>query len=472
MTAVPLRPPAAVEPAPPRSPWPVLRFDGNDAAITDLVLAPLRGTGVLWWLLFLASAGGAAVFGFCCWYTVAKGIGTWGNNIPVAWAFAITDFVWWIGIGHAGTFISAFLLLLNQHWRSSINRIAETMTIFALVNAAMFPILHLGRPWFFYWLVPYPATMGVWPNFKSALPWDVAAVTTYFVVSLLFWYVGMIPDLATARDRVEPLWARRLYGVFALGWRGSNDQWPQHRIVITILAALATPLVISVHSVVSLDFSIAQLPGWHSTIFPPYFVAGAIYSGFAMVFVLMLPLRRAYGLEDIITERHLDAMAKVTLAMAFVLIYAYAIELFMSWYGADAQEHSLSFRERPFGTYALLFWIMIAGNVVAPQLLWFRRCRTSPFVLFGVSLVVLVAMWLERFIIIVVSLHRDFLPSSWQFYRPTWVDLGLIGGSVGLFGMLFLLFVRFVPLVAISEVKRLRHDLAAAGGNELALPHA
>ena len=268
----------------------VLRFDGSDAALTDRLLVPLRGAGRIWWTLFVLSTLGVGLFVGCIWYTVAKGIGVWGNNIPVAWAFAITDFVWWIGIGHAGTFISAFLLLLNQHWRASINRIAEAMTLFALINAGLFPLLHLGRPWFFYWLVPYPATMGVWPNFKSALPWDIAAVSTYLTVSLLFWYVGLVPDLATARDHSTSLWTKRAYGLFALGWRGSSTQWRQHRIAYVLLAAIATPLVVSVHSVVSLDFAIAQLPGWHSTIFPPYFVVGAIYSGFAMVLLLVLPL--------------------------------------------------------------------------------------------------------------------------------------------------------------------------------------
>jgi molybdopterin-containing oxidoreductase family membrane subunit len=452
--------------------WRVLRFDGGDAALTDALLAPLRGGGVVWWLLFLVSGAGAALFVFSCWYTVAKGVGTWGNNIPVAWAFAITNFVWWIGIGHAGTFISAFLLLLNQHWRASINRIAEAMTLFALVNAGLFPILHLGRPWFFYWLVPYPATMGVWPNFKSALPWDIAAVTTYFTVSLLFWFAGLVPDLATVRDRKTSTFARRVYGVFAMGWRGSSEQWRLHRTAITLLAALATPLVVSVHSVVSLDFSIAQLPGWHSTIFPPYFVAGAIYSGFAMVLLLVLPLRRAYRLEGIITERHLDAMAKLMLVMTMILTYAYCVELFTSWYGGDPSDRFVFLSERPFGTYAVLYWIMIGCNVVVPQLLWWKRCRTSAVALLIVSAAVLAGMWLERFIIIVVSLHRDFLASSWHSYRPTWVDFGLLAGSIGLFGVLFLLFVRFVPFVAISEMKRLRHDLAENDGREVGLPHA
>ena len=458
---------------PPNVPeWPVLRYDDSDAALTNCLLAPLRGAGRIWWTLFVVSTLGAGVFVGCAWYTFAKGIGVWGNNIPVAWAFAITDFVWWIGIGHAGTFISAFLLLLNQHWRASINRIAEAMTLFALVNAGLFPILHLGRPWFFYWLVPYPATMGVWPNFKSALPWDIAAVGTYFTVSLLFWYAGLVPDLATARDHAKSLWTRRAYGVFALGWRGSRNQWRQHRIAYVLLAAIATPLVVSVHSVVSLDFAIAQLPGWHSTIFPPYFVVGAIYSGFAMVLLLVLPLRWAYGLEDIITERHLDAMAKLTLVMGLMLAYAYAIELFVAWYSNDPHERFTYLIERPFGTYAVIYWIMMVFNIVTPQLFWWKRFRTSVPALLTAAAAILTGMWLERFIIIVTSLHRDFLPASWQFYRPTWVDLGLIFGSVGLFGVLFLLFVRFVPFIAISEMKRLRHSLTDNRGREIGLPDA
>ena len=465
-------PPAAppVFPAPPE--YPVLTFTGEDRELTDRLLAPVRGVGIAWWSLFLIACAGTALFVFCMWYTVAKGIGTWGNNIPTAWAFAITDFVWWIGIGHAGTFISAFLLLLNQHWRASINRIAEAMTIFALMNAGLFPLLHLGRPWFFYWLIPYPATMGVWPNFKSALPWDIAAVTTYLTVSLLFWYVGLVPDLATARDYVRSRFGRMAYGVFALGWRGASAEWRKHHIASVLLAALATPLVVSVHSVVSLDFSIAQLPGWHSTIFPPYFVVGAIYSGFAMVLILLLPLRRAYRLEGIITTRHLDAMAKLTLTMALMLTYAYVVEAFIAWYSGDPHERFTFLSERPFGTYAVVYWLMIACNVVTPQILWFKRCRTHAGILFAAALAILTGMWLERFIIIVTSLHRDFLSSSWQGYAPTWVDLGLILGSVGFFAMLFLLFVRFVPFVGISEMKRLRHELAANGGKEVGLPHA
>jgi Ni/Fe-hydrogenase subunit HybB-like protein len=438
-----------------------MRGAASDAALTDLVLAPLWQTSRLWWMLFALSALGTLLLLGTAAYTVMVGIGTWGNNIPVAWAFAITNFVWWIGIGHAGTFISAFLLLLNQRWRGSINRVAEAMTIFALVNAALFPLLHMGRPWFFYWLVPYPATMNVWPNFKSALPWDVAAVTTYLTVSLLFWFLGLVPDLASARDRAPTRLRRRVYGVFAMGWRGSGFQWQRYRVAYVLLAALATPLVISVHSVVSLDFSIAQLPGWHSTIFPPYFVVGAIYSGLAMVLVLVLPLRRAFRLYDIVTEVHLNAIAKLMLAMGLMLAYSYVIETFMAWYSADVAERYTYLVARPWGPYAVVYWIMTMLNVATPQLLWFRRLRTNAVALFLASLGILAGMWMERFIIIVTSLNRDFLTSSWHIYIPTWVDWGILAGSFGLFGFLFLLFLRFVPSVAISEVKALRIELAS-----------
>jgi molybdopterin-containing oxidoreductase family membrane subunit len=439
-----------------------MRGRPDDATLTDHLLAPLWRASRMWWALFALSALGTLLLVVTVTYTVARGIGVWGNNIPVAWAFAITNFVWWIGIGHAGTFISAFLLLLNQRWRGSINRVAEAMTIFALVNAAIFPVLHLGRPWFFYWLIPYPATMNVWPNFKSALPWDVAAVTTYFTVSLLFWYLGLVPDLASARDRAPTRLRRLVYGIFAMGWRGSGYQWDRYRTVYLLLAGLATPLVISVHSVVSLDFSIAQLPGWHSTIFPPYFVVGAIYSGLAMVLVLLLPLRRAFALQDIVTERHLDALAKLMLAMGLMLTYSYLIESFMSWYSADAAERYTYLFARPFGPYAVAYWIMTALNILTPQLFWWRRFRTNRIVLFVASLAILCGMWMERFIIIVSSLNRDFLPSSWHVFSPTWVDWSILAGSVGLFGFLFLLFARFVPSVAISEVKELRIALSAA----------
>jgi molybdopterin-containing oxidoreductase family membrane subunit len=341
-----------------------------------------------------------------------------------------------------------------------VNRIAEAMTLFALVNAGLFPLLHLGRPWFAYWLVPYPSTMGVWPNFKSALPWDLAAVATYFLVSLLFWYLGLVPDLALARDRAPSRARALVYGIFALGWRGAEDEWRRHRVAYTLLAGLATPLVVSVHSIVSLDFAITQLPGWHSTIFPPYFVAGAIYSGLAMVLVLLLPIRTAYRLHDVITDAHLDKLAKLTLAVGLMVAYSYAIETFAAWYSGDRYERYTYLVNRPQGPISWAYWLTFALNVLTPQLFWFRRARRSTRVLFAASLAVLLGMWLERYMLIVTSLQRDFLPSSWHGYAPTWVDLAILAGSVGLFGFLFLLFLRFVPFVPVSEVKRLRFDLA------------
>jgi molybdopterin-containing oxidoreductase family membrane subunit len=434
----------------------------DNAALTDHLLAPIARTPMLWWALLLYSGAGVLLLGVSVTYSVVLGPGVWGNNIPVAWAYPIINFVYWIGIGHAGTFISAFLLLMAQEWRASINRIAEAMTLFALINAGMFPLLHLGRPWFAYWLIPYPATMGVWPQFKSTLPWDVAAVFTYFTVSLLFWYLGLVPDLATARDRASTPLRRRVYGVFACGWRGTFEQWQHYRILYGLLAGLATPLVISVHSIVSLDFSIAQLPGWHSTIFPPYFVAGAIYSGFAMVLCLIVPIRWFYGLKDVITVAHLDKMAKLTLAMAWILIYCYVIEQFIGWYSADEYERYMFLSYRPFGTYGWLFWLLILTNLVVPQLLWLRRMRRSPVALFGVGISVLIGMWLERFVIVITSLAHDYVPSSWHSYTPTAVDWGILLGSFALFAFLFLLFLRFVPFVPISELKKLQHQLEEA----------
>jgi Ni/Fe-hydrogenase subunit HybB-like protein len=430
------------------------------AELTDRLLTPLWTPSAVWKVLFAVTGLGTLVLIGAVSYTVVTGIGVWGNNIPVAWAYAIINFVWWIGIGHAGTFISAFLLLFQQRWRASINRVAEAMTLIALVNAALFPLLHLGRPWFFYWLIPYPSRMGVWPQFRSALPWDVAAVATYFLVSLLFWYLGMLPDLASARDRAPGRVRRRVYGVFALGWRGAGHHWQQYRTVYVLLAGLAAPLVISVHSIVSLDFAIGQLPGWHSTIFPPYFVVGAVYSGLAMVLVLIVPIRRIFGLNDLITTRHLDNLAKLLLAMAWLLLYSYIVEVFIAWYSGDPDERYIHLLFRPFGSYAWLYWVMLLANVGVPQIFWLAGARASPRVLFAAGVLILLGMWLERFVIIVTSLSHDFLPSSWALYTPTWVDWFILGGSVSLFGLLFLLFLRFVPFVSISELKSLAHEAA------------
>ncbi len=442
------------------APAPVLRGARDDEQLTEQLLRPIFERHRIWWVMLAASGGGVLLLLVAITYTVSVGIGVWGNNIPVAWAFAIINFVWWIGIGHAGTFISAFLLLLQQKWRASVNRIAEAMTLFAVMNAGIFPLLHLGRPWFFYWLAPYPATMRVWPQFRSALPWDMVAVLTYFTVSLLFWYVGLLPDLAAARDRAPTLGKRRAYGVFALGWKGSGRDWSHYRVAYGLLAGLATPLVISVHSIVSMDFSIAQLPGWHSTIFPPYFVVGAIYSGFAMVIMLVIPIRSWFRLHDVITERHLEAMAKVLLATGWIMLYSYAIEAFLAWYGGSTFDRYEALVSLPFGPYAVLYWMMIFCNCAVPQLFWFRRMRRSLPVLFLGSTLILFGMWVERFIIIVGSLSRDFLPSSWSVYAPTWVDLSILAGTCALFVFLFLLFLRYVPFIPLSEVKELRAELA------------
>lgn len=438
---------------------PVMNGRPGEAELTDQLLEPLWRQPTFWAVLFAVATTGVLLLVTCIAYTFASGIGVWGNNIPVAWAFAIINFVWWIGLGHAGTFISAFLLLLEQKWRGSINRLAEAMTLFAVLNAGLFPLLHLGRPWFFYWLIPYPATMRVWPQFRSSLPWDVAAVSTYATVSLLFWYLGLVPDFAAARDRAPTPRKARLYGLVALGWRGSARDWGRYRVAYGLLAGLATPLVISVHSVVSFDFAIAQLPGWHSTIFPPYFVVGAIYSGFALVLMLVIPIRHFYRMENVITERHLDAMAKILLVTGSIMLYAYVVETFIAWYSGSEFERYVALVSRPFGPYAALFWLMIFCNTVVPQFLWVPKLRRQPMFLFCASVLVFIGMWVERFVIIVTSLYRDFLPSSWDWYAPTWVDWGILLGTIGMFCFWFLLFMRLAPMIPIHEVKKLRFEL-------------
>ncbi len=383
------------------------------------------------------------------------GIGIWGNNIPVGWAFDIINFVWWIGIGHAGTLISAILLLFRQQWRTSINRFAEAMTLFAVACAAMFPLLHTGRPWLAaYWLFPYPNTMGLWPQFRSPLIWDVFAVSTYFTVSLLFWFTGLIPDLATLRDSAKSKLARRIFGVLALGWRGSARHWQRYETIYLLLAGLSTPLVLSVHTVVSFDFAVSQLPGWHATIFPPYFVAGAIYSGFAMVMTLAIPMRAAFGLEGFITMRHIHNMTKIMLVTGMIVAYGYVNEAFFAWYSGNLYEEFMM-SNRMTGPYAFFYWSLISINALMIQLFWFRRVRDNIPLLFVLSLLVNVGMWLERFIIIVTSLHRDFLPSSWDMYVPTRWDFGMFTGTIGLFLSLFFLFVRLLPAISIFEVRTL-----------------
>jgi len=387
-------------------------------------------------------------------YLFLEGIGIWGVNVPVGWGFAIINFVWWIGIGHAGTLISAILLLLKQEWRTSINRFAEAMTLFAVACAGLFPLLHLGRPWFAYWLIPYPSTMGIWPQFRSPLVWDVFAVSTYGTVSLLFWFVGLIPDLATLRDRSSSRIGRVVYGILAMGWRGSAIHWHRYDTAYLLLAGLATPLVVSVHTVVSFDFAISILPGWHTTIFPPYFVAGAIYSGFAMVMVLAIPIRAVYGLQDFITMRHLQNMAKVMLATGLIVAYGYLMETFMSWYSAERYDRFMTVN-RVLGPYGPVYWALILMNIIVPQALWFKRVRTNVLLLFLVAIAVNIGMWLERFVIVVTSLHRDFLPSSWSMYYPTFWDWSTFIGTIGLFVALLFLFIRFLPMISIFEMRTL-----------------
>jgi molybdopterin-containing oxidoreductase family membrane subunit len=430
---------------------------GHDfASVTDKISAIVltRRTPRGWWLGFGVSFLIVMVMLYSIGYLIATGIGVWGNNVPVAWAFDIINFVWWIGIGHAGTLISAILLLLNQQWRTSINRFAEAMTLFAVACAAMYPLLHLGRIWVFYWLLPYPNTMDIWPQFRSPLMWDVFAVSTYATVSFLFWFIGLIPDLATLRDRSQSRVGRWIYGFLAMGWRGSAIHWHRYYIAYGILAGLATPLVVSVHTIVGLDFATSVIPGWHATIFPPYFVAGAIYSGFAMVLTLAIPLRAVYGLQDFITDRHLDNMAKVMLATGLMVAYGYAMEAFFGWYSANEYEWFM-IRNRAFGPYAWAYWALIACNVIAPQFLWSKRIRTSPLWLFVLAIVVNIGMWLERFVIIVTSLHRDYLPSSWGMYYPTVWDFSLFIGTIGFFLALLFLFIRFLPMISIFEMREL-----------------
>jgi molybdopterin-containing oxidoreductase family membrane subunit len=445
---------------------PVLLGRPTDGELTAQLVGVVRSWGWAGKVGFLVSALITLMLVLLVGATVAVGIGLWGNNIPVAWAFAIINFVWWIGIGHAGTFISAIMLLLEQHWRTSINRIVEAMTLFAVAQAALFPLLHLGRPWFAYWLIPYPATMGVWPNFKSALPWDAAAVFTYGTISLLFWYLGLLPSLATMRDQVQGKWRSRIYGIFALGWRGSARELRHHRLAYGLLAGLATPLVISVHSVVSSDFAIGIVPGWHSTLFPPYFVAGAIYSGFAMVATLLVPIRRVFKLENVITKRHFDLIGKMLLVHGWIVFFAYMTEWFFAWFSGERPEVYQYFIARPTDGGSIVFWISVVCNVVIVQMFWSGRLRRNAWTLWFGALFIQLGMWSERFVIVVQSLERDFLPSAWHDYVPTWVDLGILTGTIGFFAFLFLLFLRFVPFVPIDEVKDLARRLQAEEGHD------
>ena len=425
-------------------------FKSVTEKISRIVLTPHTPIG--WFAGVLFASGVASLVLIAVTWLFLKGVGIWGITQPVAWGFAIINFVWWIGIGHAGTLISAILLLFKQTWRNSINRFAEAMTIFAVVCAGLFPLIHVGRPSLAYWLFPYPNSMNVWPQFRSPLLWDVFAVSTYATISVVFWYIGLVPDFGTMRDRSKTQFGQYVYGLLSLGWRGSSRHWMRYETASLLLAGLATPLVLSVHSVISFDFAVAVLPGWHTTIFPPYFVAGAVYSGFAMVITLAVPIRAFYHLEDMITLRHLDNMAKVMLTTGLIVAYGYGMEVFMAWYSASHWEFFMMWN-RMFGPMGWSYWALIACNIAIPQLMWLRSVRISPMRMFLLSFVVNTGMWFERFVIVVTSLYRDFLPSSWGTYKATRWDYATFIGTMGLFTTLFLLFVRFLPMIPMSEIR-------------------
>lgn len=441
--------------------------------VTQDICAPLdRRPTKLWWAAFIVSAAALVLGVAAVWYQIATGIGTWGLNKTVGWGFDITNFVFWVGIGHAGTLISAVLFLFRQKWRTAVNRSAEAMTLLAVMCAGIFPLIHMGRTWLFFWMFPYPNTRGpLWVNFKSPLLWDVFAIGTYLLVSAVFWYIGLLPDLATIRDRSQPGWRKRICSWLCLGWNGSARVWHRYETVYLLLAGLATPLVLSVHTIVSMDFATSVIPGWHTTVFPPYFVAGAIFSGLAMVLTLMIIARRVMNLQNYITATHIDRMCKLMLSMGCVVGLAYGTEFFTAFYSGNAYEQFV-FKNRALGPFNWAYWTMVSCNVLIPQVLWFRRVRASiPFV-FLVAILVNVGMWFERFVIIVTSLHRDFLPSSWADYVPSWVEIATFVGSFGLFFTLFLIFCRVLPVIAISEVKGAAHlprpEAEETGKEELA----
>jgi Ni/Fe-hydrogenase subunit HybB-like protein len=438
---------------------PVMLPGQTYASVTDQVadVVLYRPSGPLWMMgiaislaLVMALVTGVA-------WLILKGVGVWGINMPNAWGFAIINFVWWIGIGHAGTFISAMLLLMRQHWRTSINRFAEAMTLFAVACAGMYPLLHLGRIKYFYWLMPYPNTMALWPQFRSALVWDVFAVSTYGLISLLFWYVGLLPDLATMRDKANAKWKWAIYAVTSLGWRGSGRHWQRYQALYLLLAGIAAPLVVSVHSIVGMDFAQALAPGWHSTIFPPYFVAGAIFSGFAMVMTLMIPLRAFFKLKNLVTLKHIDNCCKLMLVTGLIVTYGYAAETYTSWYSGAVYE-SFMMWNRFVGPYAPAFWLLILCNCLIPQLLWLKGVRVNVYWVWVISIIINIGMWFERYVIIIISMHRDFLPSSWGMYYPTVWDWAIYLGTIGFFLLLILLFVRVLPSIAIAETRELVHE--------------
>jgi len=443
-------------------PTPTIEPGHSFSTITDHIstIVLRRKTPFGWFIGFLIALGGVGILSVSLTMLVGKGVGIWGINHPVGWGMDIINFVWWIGIGHAGTLISAILLLLRQEWRTSINRFAEAMTLFAVASAGLYPAFHTGRPWYDFWLFPYPNTMGLWPQFRSPLMWDVFAVSTYATVSALFWYVGLIPDLATLRDRSRNVVGRFIYGMASLGWRGSAQHWHRYEHAYLLLAGLSTPLVLSVHTIVSFDFAVAQVPGWHTTFFPPYFVAGAVYAGFAMVLTLAIPARKMFKLEDFITMKHLENMGKVMLATGLIVFYAYITEAFYAYYSGNPFERYMMMN-RAFGPYWKMYWMLILCNGVAPQMMWIKKCRSSAGWLFFTAMFVNVGMWLERFVIIPVSLHRDFLPSSWGMYHGTRWDWAMYIGSIGLFFFLLFLFLRFLPMISIFEMRTMLPEAQA-----------
>lgn len=447
---------------------PLIKGDKSYSQITQDILSPMAGKPSIYWYIGIAIAGSAALFGAWATYmTVFYGIGTWGLNKTIGWAWDITNFVWWVGIGHAGTFISAILLLFRQKWRTSINRSAEAMTLIAIAAAGFFPLIHMGRLLLGFFIFPYPNTRDLWVNFNSPLLWDVFALTTYFLVSLVFWYVGLIPDIGTVRDKAKTKIKKLIYGFLSFGWTGSARHWSRHETISMVLAGLAAPLVLSVHTIVSFDFATSVIPGWHTTIFPPYFVSGAVFSGFAMVLTLMIITRKALNLENYITVNHIESMNKIIILTGSVVGIAYLTEFFIAWYsGVEYEQYA--FMNRAFGPYAWAYWIMMTCNVITPQLFWFKKIRTSIWATFVISIFVNIGMWFERFVIIVTSLHRDFLPSSWSMYKPTLVEVGLYVGTFGLFFTLFLLFIRVFPVIAIAEVKSV---LKSSGENKKAAHH-
>jgi Ni/Fe-hydrogenase subunit HybB-like protein len=462
---------ADLETRPPDDPPPIIGGRHDLASVEESITSVADGRfphPMAWWAWFLFGFLLLQVLGVSVAYLFFMGVGIWGINVPVAWGFAIINFVWWIGIGHAGTLISAILLLLHQRWRTSINRFAEAMTIFAVMCAGIFPLIHMGRPWYFYWLFPYPNSTGTWPQFRSPLAWDVFAVSTYFTVSLIFWYVGLIPDFASMRDRAPTKLQRVIYGIFALGWRNSAYHWRRYEKLYLLLAGLGTPLVLSVHTVVSFDFAVSIVPLWHATIFPPFFVAGAIFSGFAMVIVLAIPLRKMYKLEDFITDKHLDNCAKVMLGTGMLVCYGYFSEVWMAWYGRGTYEWGTTWQRIWAGPYAWSYWTLIFCNFVVPQILWWPAARKHLPTLMIVSLVVLVGMWFERYVI-VITLSREYLPSAWGMYAPTAWDWATMIGSLGLFITLFMLFVRFIPMISVAEMREmLPHQTGGRDGHGIA----